>query len=412
MKVTHKQSPSTHTPDGSRRALLQLTCMRRVADPRAALTVAALTMSLMSLSACIEEDAEFHDKQSLTSPVGDQGPVMTCGVDGLCNVAYCDINDDPDCAQIGCEADEVCNKSCLTDPDCARDACQEDGHCDPWCAFDRDCADECRRWTSQPVEVVTTACGETARVIRNPHHPLVMARAFIEDKWPDFDTAQHLDYDENDNGVRDSGETQWRRGHATANLEGFGASLTRGGGGPLWNDVHATDLPHEPSLLFFEATTGAHSSWAVIGAGYHYHFNPCEVPCLKGVPEDDFLIHEAGWHRLGDGGFDCVKERWVDKDGGAPVVDIFDQCVEVNKDDFHRAGLTFGLNKHERVWTVHLFFEPGTNGVALALDDPWCRDHDDPTDPPVVTVDCPEVDGFYPQTQTCECSDAATGHDH
>ena len=357
-------------------------------------TIPSFCIPLFLLSACQaggdlapagERGLDRVDREAVSGG-GGGGPITTCGNDGLCNLAYCSISEDPDCVEENCDADNHCNVTCESDPDCP-------------------VAEQCDRSGATLFRPVTTWCGRSTVVRVGASDPMVLARAHIESKWPNFRDAKDLDYDEDNDGINESGESCWREGHAEANLEGFGVTLTRGTCGLIWSDYHANDDPMEPSLLAFEKTTGSKDTWQIIGAEYHYHYDSCEVPCLTSVPESRFLIHEAGWHRVpGDGGFDCIQQKWVDTSGGVPVVDVFDQCADIHKDDFHRSNITFGANKHERVWTMHMFFEPGTNGIALAEVDPWCRDIDDADDEPVVTVDCPETEAFYPLTDNCDCN--------
>jgi len=243
-------------------------------------------------------------------------------------------------------------------------------------------------------------------VRRAPTDPLVQARARIEGKWPNFRAAKDLDYDDDNDGRNEGKETCWREGHAEANLTGFGVSLTHADHGSLggctdsvWDDLHAGDDPNRPSLLFFEKSTGGKDTWRVIGAGYHYDYAPCSIPCLSGVAETEFIIHEAGWHRVpGDGGFDCIEQRWIDNNAD---VRVSDQCAVIEKEDFHRTSLAFGANKHGRLWSLHVFFEPNNTGVAVAMTDPWCRDRDDVSDEPVVTTSCSSA--FFVRTQDCHC---------
>src|SRR6185503_4091294 len=103
----------------------------------------------------------------------------------------------------------------------------------------------------------------------------------------------------------------------------------------------------------------ARSDWQIIGAGYHFDFDPCERPCMEHVPEWRWLIHEAGWHRTTDGGFDCVEQHHIDNDAD---IDIDDQCVRIDTDDFSRIG-GVSAAKHERLWTLHIWFEPNGPGV-------------------------------------------------
>jgi hypothetical protein len=329
------------------------------------------TIALSSCTAAVDVTADTPSPATQAALVDlDGNPFLSCGPDDICNAAVCD--DDPDCPPI---------------PE-STDTCQRAGG-QTWV------------WRQTP-------CGGRIKVRQGDDDPLRRARDHIERKWPNFDRAKSLDYDDNDNNNNDGGESCWREGHGEANLAGFGVSLTRawpssggGCGNIAWEDVHANEDPNQPSLLFFEKTTSGKNTWRVIGAGYHYHYDPCEVPCLTGATRGKFMIHEAGWHRVpGDGGFDCVKQRFID----SPGIDITDQCEHIEAEDFSRnqPNLAFGANKHGRVWTYHMFFEPGTNAVAVAASDPWCRDTDAGS-PNVVNVDCTETDAFQFLVDTCQC---------
>ena len=316
----------------------------------------------------------------------DGTPFTSCANDGVCNLAYCSTSADPDCTTTNnCDADGSCNPTCSSDPDCATP---------PTC-------DRSVPWSET---ATSSSCGGTFELRTSSSDVAVQARAFIENKWPNFQAAQSLNYDNDNDGRNESGEDCWRKGHSTANLEGFGVSLTRGTCGVIWSDIHGVegDLK-QPSLLFFEKIGSNQNDWKIVGAGYHFAYDPCDVPCMDHVPEDDFVIHEAGWHRVpGDGGFDCVQQKWIDSGAGILVTD---QCAQIEKDDFHRFNLAFGINKHERLWSLHLWFSPDGDDVAFAPTDPFCRWEDDGNET-ITTVDCPVTDAFYPLTQDCGC-----GHD-
>ncbi len=343
--------------------------------------------SILFLSACTvradgDAPVDIVDRGISTN---DGGPITTCGADGICNVEFCDLDEDPDCDVPDCGPGGGCN--CPNDPDCEPN--------EPVC--DREVA-----WATDDD---SSSCDESFVVRRDPDDVLVDARNFILAKWPNWAEAKDLDYDDDNDGNDENNEDCWRNGHEHANLEGIGASLTRGTcGDPFWDDIHGVEGDFlQPSILMFEkngnfASDAARTDWQVIGAGYHFHFDPCERPCMPTVPEWRWLIHEAGWHRTGDGGFDCVEQRDVKNDVD---LEITDQCVEVEKDDFSRVGKTAAA-KHERLWTLHIWFEPGGPGVAVSRRDPWCRWMDD-GDEQIVEVDCAETAAFYIQSEECDC---------
>jgi len=375
--------------DDLRNHLEGMSMRRSDLDPRHALFLGFLTAGAACCPAYTAANAGGLIHQAALSEQTETGgstPFTSCADDGICNAAVCSPSKDPDCIGQNCNQDGRCNTACTGDPDCpAPKVCSRGG---PFVDVD-----------------VTTSCGRSASVRRAVDDPLVQARARVERKWPNFRAAKDLDYDDDDDGNNEGKETCWREGHAEANLANSGVSLTRADPGPLggctdsvWVDVYAGNDPDRPSLLFFEKTSSDKRTWRVIGAGYHYDYQPCSVPCLLGVSESEFLIHEGGWHRVpGDGGFDCVEQRWIDNNAGIRVTD---RCAVIEKKDFHRTSIAFGANKHERLWTLHVFFEPGGSGVAVAETDPWCRDRDDASDEPVVTTSC---DAFYPRAQDCNC---------
>ena len=322
-------------------------------------------------------------RQPALSTGGNGDPYVSCENDGICNIVFCTAAEDPDCVPSDCDLDGFCDASCASDPDCPA-------------------PETCDRSVPWPFVNASSSCEASFKVRRNAADVAVVARQFIEAKWPTFAGARFLDYDDDNDGANEGGEDCWKKGHAEANLVGTGPSLTRGTCGLIWSDIHGVEHDLlQPSLLFFEKVGADEGNWKVIGAGYHFDYAPCDVPCLDHVPESKFLIHEAGWHRVpGDGGFDCIQQQWVD---GSADIDVTNQCARIDKDDFHRLGATFGANKHERLWTLHMWFQPDGDGVAFGATDPWCRWNDDGGET-VVGVDCPEVDAFYPLTQDCGCS--------
>jgi len=160
-------------------------------------------------------------------------------------------------------------------------------------------------------------------------------------------------------------------------LVGFGITMVaHTGGGPApgadkiieWDG----DLAN-PNLLLFEKSRGNRSKWPIIGMGYSTLYDSTDIPeplSIDGV-EYPFLIHEAGYHPITNGGFNCATNRNLksnDYENGKRI-DREGRQVITRDDLKHKPGQV----KHGRIWSHHIWFEPGTNRIAVAKTDPWRR---------------------------------------
>jgi hypothetical protein len=161
-------------------------------------------------------------------------------------------------------------------------------------------------------------------------------------------------------------------GHAE--LKGFGVTLIQRDGGigipqPLENASGDLD---DPNLLFFQKKSGSESNWPIIGMGYSFTFAPCEPPKLDSISSVHFWVHEAGWHHSpGDGNFECattsdLKQSALDDGKRLDAAG----CFAVEKSDLREHEFDA---EHQRIWTVHVWFDPETGRPAVKGTDPWCR---------------------------------------
>jgi len=96
---------------------------------------------------------------------------------------------------------------------------------------------------------------------------------------------------------------------------------------------------------------------------------------MRDIPAETWWIHEAGYHHSpGDGGFisatdDNLKRAAID---AGKSIDR-QGCFGISRSDLKTNALDV---KHGRLWTVHVWFEPGTRRPTIALTDPWCRQSD------------------------------------
>ena len=102
-------------------------------------------------------------------------------------------------------------------------------------------------------------------------------------------------------------------------LEGYGVTMVAHAGREPFvgaDDILFADqaplngFPARPSELFYEMRRGGERNWPIIGMGYAMEFVPGDRAFLTIEGERfNFLLHEAGYHRLRDGGFDCAVNR-------------------------------------------------------------------------------------------------------
>ncbi|MFL5353655.1 hypothetical protein [Archangium sp.] len=240
------------------------------------------------------------------------------------------------------------------------------GECDEDCdGVDTDCISLPSVDNPLPGEKISTPCGGSI-FVRTKEGALGKAGTGVRARFS------------NARAALDSKEPKFFDAHTTgvahAELEGFGVTLIQRDGGfltpqPLENASGDLD---DPNLLFFQKKPGPESGWPIIGMGYSFTFKPCDAPELDSISSVHFWVHEAGWHHApGDGNFECattsdLKQSALDEgkrlDGAG--------CVAIEKSDLREHEFDA---EHERIWTVHVWFEPGTGRPAVKRTDPWCR---------------------------------------
>lgn len=194
----------------------------------------------------------------------------------------------------------------------------------------------------------------------------------IQEKYSNMKEAQKA---ENPKFI-DSHVKNFGTGHA--DLKGFGVTMVaHNGRGPkpsienlvFWND----DLD-EPNLLFFEKGSSFNKSqWKIIGMGYGKDFTSNVPPILTvdGM-EYEFLIHEAGYHKLGNGGFECAENEDLKNNSWDDGVRIDEAGLNIVTRDDLKPRKRFSV-RHGRLWAIHVWFDPETGLPIVAEKDPWER---------------------------------------
>jgi hypothetical protein len=140
-------------------------------------------------------------------------------------------------------------------------------------------------------------------------------------------------------------------------------------------------FPARPSELFFEMRRGGERNWPIIGMGYAMEFVPGNRAFLSIDGErKDFLLHEAGYHRLGDGGFDCAINRNLRRnavDRGLFIDAAGRRNIRIG--DLRRRT---GRIRHGRLWTIHVWFPPEGGAPVIAETDPFGRQNANALDVP------------------------------
>lgn len=270
------------------------------------------------------------------------------------------------------ESGPVFTVAALDDPD-GPPPCDQDGKCNlAACKEDPDCPqlpDDRPKPIVHPSADVRTPCGGTIHV-RASDGALGIAAAEIAAKYPDFNSAQQAKdpsfFDSHPSGLLATKH---------AELAGFGVTMIQG---KFPNPVdNASGSLSDPTLLFYKKLGSNQEDWVLIGMGYHYEFEannegpPTSFPAINAA---HWWIHEAGYHESpGSGNFRCATNDDLKNkayDGGKRIDP--QGCYGIEKSDLKTREFKLDA-KHGRIWTVHVWFEPGTLRPTVKKTDPWCR---------------------------------------
>jgi hypothetical protein len=224
-----------------------------------------------------------------------------------------------------------------------------------------------------PTQEVETKCGGRL-VVKDKYTPLGAAALDVAKRYPNFNKAQKAKepsyFDAHPSGALATSHGE---------LQGFGVTMVQG----KWPKAvdNASGRLKDPTLLFFQKTGKSQDDWKIIGMGYTFKFNkdnerpPTNIAAFT---EDEWWIHEAGYHRSpGDGGFTCASNDDLKneaRDAGKSIDEA--GCFGINNDDLKTREF-HADKKHGRYWTVHVWFEPKTQRTVVAKTDPWCRQSDE-----------------------------------
>jgi hypothetical protein len=245
----------------------------------------------------------------------------------------------------------------------------------------------------QPIvgSLVPTTCGGTLRA-RSTTSNLGVAAASVIATYPNAAAAADISASPSYIGTH---PTNLLGGQAE--LAGFGVTFIQEDGfaNPVEN---ASGLLDDPNLLFFKKVGTNKANWPIIGMGYSFEFDPCTRPHMENIHQCNFLVHEAGYHDSpGTGGFECATtgDLKASAISAGKSIDA-DKCIAIEKLDLKDYPLNLDV-RHERIWTIHIWFEPGTNRPIIAETDPFCRQSSS-----ALTSDCSVDNGFSEQG---DCSD-------
>lgn len=316
---------------------------------------AHLPLLAFLLPACHAVDVETTSTAVRLAAIGKPGGGSAgCGADGVCNVGAC--ASDPDCP------DEAVDPP---DPPATRPSVALHGYC----GLQRG-----HVGAKLPVKTRMQLVAES-----------------VQRRWS---TAGDV-WDEMD-PYGTGADFFWA--HRRFSVDGFGVTMALVTQRPYWNDdgwdattedVPASGALDEPNLLFFEQTgdIGTWRDWPLIGMGYFFEFDPCGRPVMDCVDEDEYFIHEAGYHRsiLGqDGGMTPAEDGDLCREGlGGGLVQsgcgesdfdatsIDDEgCQDVDEEDLE---IHFNRIRHGRAWDLHVWFHPDGEEPVLAIEDPFER---------------------------------------
>lgn len=259
-----------------------------------------------------------------------------CGADCKCNFGAC--NDDPDCPELP-----------------------------PHCHLD-----DGPQPVVHPSADVHTPCGGTVHV-RASDGVLGRAAAQVASEYPNFNSAQKAKdphfFDAHPSGAFAQKHTE---------LAGFGVTMVQG----KWPSPvdNASGSLSDPTLLFYQKSGSNQEGWEIIGMGYFFEFEsdnerpPANFPAIDAK---HWWIHDAGYHNVpGDGNFRCASNDDLTNkayDTGKRI--DAKGCHGIEKSDLKTREIVLGKadQKHGRIWTVHVWFEPGKSRPTVKKTDPWCR---------------------------------------
>lgn len=172
-------------------------------------------------------------------------------------------------------------------------------------------------------------------------------------------------------------------GAGHADLQGYGVTMIAHHGhkpAPKFDKINywRGELDQPTELFFQKGRNNKESEWNIIGMGYGLVFDPDNLPTLDADGTSyPFLIHEAGYHRLGDGGFDCADNgdlKTASWNSGLRI-DSAGQ-MNVTRDDL-KSRTSIRKKRHGRLWTIHVWFDPESGLPVVRNKDPWSRQGSD-----------------------------------
>ena len=218
----------------------------------------------------------------------------------------------------------------------------------------------------------------------------------VQRLWPDAEAARR------DRDLFVPGAV-WYWSHGVRSVDGYGVTMVLLEEGPgvdaLWDHVHhvQTDITMlRPNLLFFDQKDGPRDTWEVIGFGYGFDYTPCVPPVVGCIPQHEWMVHEAGYHRvpLGDGGMTLATDDDLSRVSVSDSVDPFG-CEPVYYEDLSQR---VSQVRHGRMWSVHAWIPPEGGEPVIADTDPWARWRNAPD-----RVAMDEGTFFHPSVDECDC---------
>jgi len=202
---------------------------------------------------------------------------------------------------------------------------------------------------------------------------LGLAALAVTNRFPFLKDAQRS----KDPKFIDSHVKNYGTGHAE--LAGYGITMIAHHGHkpvPAFDKINywRGELDQPTELFFQKGRNNRESEWNIIGMGYGLVFDPDNPPFLEADGQRyPFLVHEAGYHRLGDGGFDCADNgdlKTASWNAGLRI-DAAGRN-NITRDDIKSRSST-RKKRHGRLWTIHVWFSPDSGLPVVRNTDPWNR---------------------------------------